>query len=102
MTSYLDNGYDVMKYFAKFEKFIPHSMVIARFMTIGSQMLELDRGAFLPPPLPYKIGRQNTPYKLGLISMYHFKTSCELAGSFKIKMQMHKLLLVLTLFRSFS
>ena len=34
-------------------------------MTIGSQMPELDQGAFLPPP-PYKIGNQNTPYKLGL------------------------------------
>ena len=32
-------------------------------MTIGSQMPELDREAFLPP---YKIGSQNTPYKLGL------------------------------------
>ena len=31
-----------------------------------------------------------------------FKTSCELAGSFKIKMQMYKLLLALTLFRFFS
>ena len=61
MTSYLNNGYDIMKYFAKFEKFIPHSII----MTIGSQMLELDWGAFLHPP-PYKIGCQNTPYKLGL------------------------------------
>ena len=38
-------------------------------MTFGSQMPEFDRGgAFLPPPPPYKIGSQNTPYKLGLIS----------------------------------
>ena len=65
MTSYLDNGYDVMKYFAKF---IPHSIIIPSFMTIGSQMPELDWGAFLPPPPPpYKICSQNTPYKLGLI-----------------------------------
>ena len=66
MTSYLDNGYDVMKYFVKFEKFIPHSIFIPSFMTIGSQMPELDRGGggfFVPP---YKIGSQNTPYKLGL------------------------------------
>ena len=65
MTSYLDNGYDVMKYFAKFEKFIPHSIIMPSFMTIGSQMPELDwgGGAFCPP---YKIGCQNTPYKLGL------------------------------------
>ena len=35
-------------------------------MSVGSQMPELDRGggAFLPPP--YKMGSQNTPYKLGL------------------------------------
>ena len=33
-------------------------------MTIRSQMPELNRGAFLPPP--NKIGCQNTPYKLGL------------------------------------
>ena len=34
-------------------------------MTIGSQMLELDweGGLFCPP---YKIGSQNTKYKLGL------------------------------------
>ena len=31
-------------------------------MTIGSQMPELDWGAFPP----YKIGSQNTPYKLWL------------------------------------
>ena len=65
MTSYLDNGYDVMKYFAKFEKFIPHSILIPSFMTIGSQTPELDLGLFCPP---YKIGSQNTPYKLGLRS----------------------------------
>ena len=65
MTSYLNNGYDVTNYFAKFEKFIPHSIIMPSFMTVGSQMPELDwgGGAFLPP---YKIGCQNTPYKLGL------------------------------------
>ena len=68
MTSYLNNGCDVMNYFAKFEKFIPHSIIIPSFMTIGSQMPELDWGAFLPPP-QYKIGCQNTPYKLGLTRM---------------------------------
>ena len=62
MTSYLNNGYDVTKYFAKFETFIPHSIIMPSFMTVGSQMPELDWGAFLP----YKIGCQNTPYKLGL------------------------------------
>ena len=65
MTSYLDNGYDVMNYFANFEKFIPHSIIIPSFMTIRGKMPELEFG-FLPPP-PYKIGYQNTPYKLGLI-----------------------------------
>ena len=30
-------------------------------------MPELDWVAFLPPLPPYKIGCQNTPYKLGLI-----------------------------------
>ena len=51
MTSYLNNGYDVMKYFAKFEKIIPQSIITASFMTIGSQMPELDWGAFLPSPI---------------------------------------------------
>ena len=32
-------------------------------MTVGSQMPELDRGLFCPP---YKLGSQNTPYKLEL------------------------------------
>ena len=64
MTSYLDNGYDVMKYFAKFEKFVFNSIIIP------SQMPELDRGLFLPSP-PYKIGCQNTPYKLGLRETFH-------------------------------
>ena len=44
MTSYLNNGYDVMNYFAKFEKFLPHSILIPSFMTVGSQMAEFDRG----------------------------------------------------------
>ena len=67
MTSYLNNGYDVINYFAKFEKFLPHSIIMPSFMTIRSQMPELDRG--LPPP-PYKIGSENTPYKFGLIWTY--------------------------------
>ena len=54
MTSYLNNGHDVMNYFAKFEKFFPHRIIIPSFMTVGSQMPELDRGS------------QNTPYKLRL------------------------------------
>ena len=41
-------------------------------MTIGSQMPELDREASPPPP-PYKIGCQNTPYKLGLSTHVYIK-----------------------------
>ena len=48
MTAYLNNGHDVMNYFAKLEKFLPHRITIPSFMTVGSQMPELDRG-FLPP-----------------------------------------------------
>ena len=62
MTSYLNNGYDVMNCFAKFEKFLLHSITIPSFNTVGSQMPELDRGRASPPPPPYKIGSQNTPY----------------------------------------
>ena len=51
MTSYLNNGYDVMNLFAKFERFIPHSIIIPTFMTIGSQMPELDWGAGFFGPL---------------------------------------------------
>ena len=50
MTSYLNNGYDVMNYFAKFEKFLPHRIIILSFMIVRSQMSELGRGAFCPPP----------------------------------------------------
>ena len=44
-----------MNYFAKFENFLPDSIIMPSFMTIGSLMPELDRGggAFCPP---YKIG----------------------------------------------
>ena len=41
MTSYLNNGWDTMNYFAKFEKYLPHSISIPNFMTVGSQMPEL-------------------------------------------------------------
>ena len=53
MTSYLNNGYGVKNYCVKFEKFIPHSIIIPSFMTIGSQMPELDQGRrlFAPPPI---------------------------------------------------
>ena len=46
------NGYNVMNCFAKFEKFLPHSIIISSFMSVGSQMPELDQGGggFLLPP----------------------------------------------------
>ena len=64
MTSYLNNGYEVINYFAIFEKSIPHSIIIPSFMTTGSQKPKLDWEASLSPP--NKIGSQNTPHKLGL------------------------------------
>ena len=63
MTSYLKNGYDVTNYFAKFEKFLPHNIVIPSFMTVVSQMPELGGGLFCPTT--DKVGSQNTQYKLG-------------------------------------
>ena len=44
MTSYLNNGYDVMNWFAKLDKFRPHNIIIPSFMSVGSQMPELDGG----------------------------------------------------------
>ena len=72
MTSYLNNGYDVMNYFAKFENFLPHSIITPSCMTVGSQMPELDPGEGLFPP--YKIGSQNSPYNLGLRMANAFST----------------------------
>ena len=60
MKSYLNNDYDVMNCSAKFEKILPHGIIMPSFMSVGSQMPELERGA--SPPC--KIGSQNTPYKL--------------------------------------
>ena len=63
-----------MNYFAKFEKFLPHRIIIPSFMTVGSQIPKLDRLAFMPlppPPPPHKLDSQNTLDKLGL----SFKTS---------------------------
>ena len=51
MTSYLNNGHDVINCFAKFEKFLPHGIIIPSFMSVRNQMPELDRGPFLPPPI---------------------------------------------------
>ena len=64
------NDYDVMNCFAKFEKFLPHSIIITSFMSVGSQMPELDRRGFFAAPPPYKISTQNTPHKLGLRNIH--------------------------------
>ena len=42
-----------MNFFAEFEKFLPHNIVMPSFMTVRGQMPELDRGLFaslLSPP----------------------------------------------------
>ena len=44
MTSYLNNGYDFTNYFAKFENFLLHSIILTSFMTVGSQIPELGQG----------------------------------------------------------
>ena len=44
MTSYLNNDDDVINYFAKLEKFLPHGIIIPSFMAVGSHMPELDWG----------------------------------------------------------
>ena len=57
MTSYLDSGYDVMICFAKFEKFLPHSIIMPSFMSVGRCMIKIFRGGRggdtfkLPSPL---------------------------------------------------
>ena len=51
MMSYLNSGYDVMNYFAKFEKFLPHIIIsMPSLVTVGSQMPELDQGEGASPP----------------------------------------------------
>ena len=47
MMSDLTNGFDLMNYFAKFDKFLPHSIIMPSVVTVGSQMPELDKS---PPP----------------------------------------------------
>ena len=58
MTSYLNNGYDIMKYFAKLEKFLPHKIIIPDCRKSNARVR---------PGGPYEIGNQNTPYKIGFI-----------------------------------
>ena len=65
MTSILNDGFDVMNCFAKLGKFLPHSIIIKALCLSGVIYARVitGGGAFCPP---YKIGSQNTPYKLGL------------------------------------
>ena len=52
MKSYLNNGYDVMTCFAKFENFLPYSIIIPRSMSVRGQMSELGgEGGFCAPPI---------------------------------------------------
>ena len=46
---------DVMNCFAKFEIFLPHSIIIPSFMTVGTQMPELDRGEGASPYIKYVV-----------------------------------------------
>ena len=57
MTSYLDNGYDVIKYFAKFEKFIPHNYTKLYDYRKSNARVRPGVGGFFA--IPYKIGSQN-------------------------------------------
>ena len=50
-TLYFNNGYDVMNYFATFEKFLPHNIIIPSFMTVRSELPELERGGLSAPPI---------------------------------------------------
>ena len=60
-----------MNCFAKFEKFLPHSIIIPSFMTVGSQMPELDRGRG-SGLFPYKlITKSHVPF-LTLVFMGYF------------------------------
>ena len=68
MMSYLNNGYDVMNYFAEFEKFLPQYNY-TKFYDCRKSRKSIARvtpggGGGASPP--YKLGSQNTPYKLGL------------------------------------
>ena len=78
MTSYLNNGYDVMNCFAKFEKVLPSSITMPSFMAVGSQMPEFNWG---PPPH----NSQNTPYISELKSNI-FSQACRHMSSKVVKM----------------
>ena len=52
MTSYLNNGYDVINCFAKFEKFLPHNNN-TKFYVCRKSNARVRPGGFLPPP-PHK------------------------------------------------
>ena len=48
MMSYLNNGYDLMNYFADFEIFVPDD----KFSDCGKSNARVRPGGFLPPPPP--------------------------------------------------
>ena len=65
MTSYLNNGYDVINCFAKFEKFLPHNNN-TKFYVCRKSNARVRPGGFLPPPPPIKNRRSKIPHNLGL------------------------------------
>ena len=54
MTSYLDNGFDVMNYFAKFEKFLSHSTIVPSFMSVRGEMPVKSPPPPPPPPIQFR------------------------------------------------
>ena len=54
MTSYSDNAYDITDLFCCFEKFLAYTLFLPSFIVVRHQMVELNRGAFLPPLVHYR------------------------------------------------
>ena len=52
MTWYLINGYDVMNYFAKLEKFVPHIIIMPSFSDCQKSNAKVRPGDFFAPPPP--------------------------------------------------
>ena len=50
MTSYSNNAYDITTLFCCFEKFLAYTLFLPNFIVVRHQMVELNQGAFLPPP----------------------------------------------------
>ena len=96
MTSYLNNGYDFTNYFAKFEKFLLHSIILTSFMTVGSQILELCQGKLKKDQyrslhfsfVSYNKGNLVLSYFLFQFSFYVIMTSYIMAFMTKEKSEM--------------